>query len=58
MLQTIVTSSHISVQGEYVETLADGRVVVRTGKSLHVGRRIMALREHLTSTENRLAEAR
>lgn len=44
MFQTILTSSHISVQGEYVKTLPDGRVVVRTGDRLHIGTLIKAIK--------------
>ena len=37
MLQTILTSSRISVQGEFVREFNDGRVMIRVGKSLYVG---------------------
>ncbi|WP_112321148.1 hypothetical protein [Oceanibium sediminis] len=37
MVQTIVTSSHISVQGEFVKRLSDGRIVVRVGDAKFVG---------------------
>lgn len=38
MLQTIQTGSHISIQGEFVRRYEDGRVMVRVGQSLYVGR--------------------
>ncbi|MHA3978124.1 hypothetical protein ACW9UR_10615 [Halovulum sp. GXIMD14794] len=44
MLQTIVTASHISVQGELVKKLADGRVMVRVGAMEFIGMPIRALR--------------
>lgn len=37
MLQTILTSSRISVQGEFVRAFNDGRVMIRVGQSLYVG---------------------
>ena len=37
MFQTILTSSHISVQGEFVKQLDDGRVIVRVGDTYRVG---------------------
>jgi len=37
MLQTIITASHISVQGEFVKRLADGRVMVRVGRTKFIG---------------------
>ncbi|NNU79232.1 hypothetical protein HMH01_02160 [Halovulum dunhuangense] len=37
MYRTIVTSSHISVQGEFVKRLPDGREVVRVGDAEYVG---------------------
>ena len=51
MMRTIVTSSHISVQGEYVQTLKDGRVVVRIGDKLHIGQLISALRDTIKRPE-------
>jgi len=38
MMQTIVTSSHISVQGELVERLANGMVIIRVGTNEYLGR--------------------
>ena len=35
---TIMIGRYSSVQGQYVTSLPDGRVVVRVGPSLHVGR--------------------
>lgn len=43
MLQTIMTASHISVQGEFVKRLADGRVMVRVGAMRFVGNPIRAM---------------
>lgn len=40
MLRTIVMGSCVSVQGVYVRTLPDGRVVVRVGKEIFKGRPI------------------
>ncbi|MEM8658302.1 MAG: hypothetical protein AAGF22_09410 [Pseudomonadota bacterium] len=37
MLQTIVTSSYISVQGEFVKTMADGKIMIRVGRARYVG---------------------
>ncbi len=41
---TIMIGRYSSVQGQYVDTLADGRVVVRVGPSLHIGRPVSAVR--------------
>lgn len=37
MVKTIETASHISVQGEFVRKLPDGRVVVRVGNTTFAG---------------------
>lgn len=37
MYQTIQVSSRVSVQGEIVEKLPDGRVVIRDGLNLYRG---------------------
>lgn len=41
MYQTIQLSSRVSVQGEIVERLPDGRVVVRDGLNVYRGQPIM-----------------
>lgn len=38
MLRTIMIGQHLSVQGIYVTTLADGRMQVRVGKVIYTGR--------------------
>ena len=38
MYQTIQVSSCVSVQGEFVEMLSDGRMVIRAGSALYRGR--------------------
>ena len=38
MLRTITVGSCVSIQGTYVRTLPDGRIVVRVGKDLFEGR--------------------
>jgi hypothetical protein len=40
MYQTIQVSSCVSVQGEVVEALGDGRVVIRDGQTEYRGRPI------------------
>lgn len=40
MYQTIQLSSCVSVQGEFVERLCDGQVLIRDGKTLYRGRPI------------------
>ncbi|MEM8572502.1 MAG: hypothetical protein AAGG56_16570 [Pseudomonadota bacterium] len=40
MYQTIQLSSCVSVHGEFVETLKNGEVIVRVGKSTYRGRPI------------------
>jgi len=40
MYQTIQVSSCVSVQGEFVEVLADGQVVIRVGEKEYRGRPI------------------
>ena len=38
MLRTITIGSYMSVQGYFVRTLPDGRVVVRVGDQTYAGR--------------------
>ena len=38
MVRTITVGNYISVQGQFVRSLADGRIVVRVGKDEFVGR--------------------
>jgi hypothetical protein len=38
MLKTILIGSCVSVQGIFVRTLADGRIVVRVGERIFQGR--------------------
>jgi hypothetical protein len=40
MYQTIQLSSCVSVQGEFVERLCDGQVLIRDGKTMYRGRPI------------------
>ena len=40
MYQTIQVSSCVSVQGEFVEALADGQVLIRVGEAEYRGRPI------------------
>lgn len=40
MYRTIQVSSCVLIQGEFVEVLADGRVVIRDGKTEYRGRSI------------------
>lgn len=40
MYRTIQVSSCVLIQGEFVEVLADGRVVIRDGKTEYRGRPI------------------
>jgi hypothetical protein len=42
MYQTIQVSSCVSVQGEFVEALSDGQVVIRDGKTEYRGRPVSA----------------
>ncbi|SEJ37425.1 hypothetical protein SAMN05444007_104293 [Cribrihabitans marinus] len=42
MLRTIVMGSCVSVQGEFVQSLPDGRVKVRVGDRVYVGRPVQA----------------
>ncbi|SPF79016.1 hypothetical protein ALP8811_02950 [Aliiroseovarius pelagivivens] len=37
MLRTIMIGNYSMVQGRYVKTLSDGRIVVRVGHRLHIG---------------------
>lgn len=39
---TIMIGRYSSVHGQYISSLPDGRVVVRVGPSLHVGRPLSA----------------
>lgn len=41
MYQTIQVSSCVSVQGEFVESLADGQVVIRVGEAEYRGHPIV-----------------
>lgn len=41
MYQTIRLSSCVTIQGEFVEALANGEVVVRDGKSTYRGKPIL-----------------
>lgn len=41
MYQTIRVSSCVSVQGEFVECLSDGRVVIRVGESEYRGQPVV-----------------
>jgi hypothetical protein len=50
MMQTIVTSSHISVQGEVVKRLANGMVIIRVGTSEYIGRPVAAVRKMVSSS--------
>lgn len=38
MLRTITIGNYISVQGKFVKTLADGRIVVQVGQTAYAGR--------------------
>jgi hypothetical protein len=38
MYQTIQVSSRVFVQGEFIETLADGDVLIRDGRTVYRGR--------------------
>lgn len=42
MLRTITVGTHISVQGNFVSQREDGRIVVRVGEQLYVGRPVTA----------------
>jgi len=42
MLQTIVTGSHISVQGEFVRKIGPDQVMIRVGEALFVGRPVQS----------------
>lgn len=44
MMRTILTASHISVQGKFVKSLADGRVEVRVGDRYYVGKPVKFVR--------------
>ncbi|MDP5333549.1 MAG: hypothetical protein NWR54_00980 [Paracoccaceae bacterium] len=41
MLRTIMLGSCVSVQGTYVRTLADGRVLVRVGSREFIGQPVI-----------------
>lgn len=47
MVQTIVTSTRISVQGEFVKKLSDGRVMVRVGEARYIGKPIQRVIEQV-----------
>ncbi len=49
MMQTIVTASHISVQGKVVRRLANGMVIIRVGTSEFIGRPIAAMKKLVES---------
>lgn len=38
MLRTINVGNYISIQGQFVKTLADGRVSVRVGSQVYTGK--------------------
>ena len=38
MVRTITVGNYISIQGQFVRSLADGRIVVRVGREEFVGR--------------------
>ena len=40
MMCTIMVGRYSSVQGQFVRSLPDGRVVVQVGNHLHVGRAV------------------
>ena len=42
MMCTIMVGRYSSVQGQYVRSLPDGRMVVQVGQHMHVGRPITA----------------
>jgi hypothetical protein len=41
MLRTIILGSCVSVQGIYIKTLADGRILVRVGSREYTGRPVI-----------------
>jgi len=41
MLRTIVVGSCVSVQGTFEQQLDNGRIVVRVGEALYVGRPVL-----------------
>lgn len=43
MFRTIRVSSCVSVQGEFVEDLSDGRVVIRVGETEFLGQPVAGL---------------
>ncbi len=43
MMCTIMVGRYSSVQGQFVRSLSDGRVVVQVGNALHVGRPVTAV---------------
>ena len=42
MIRTITMGAHISVQGAYVRSLPDGKIVVRDGERIFAGRPVGA----------------
>ena len=42
MIRTITLGAHISVQGAFVRTLPDGKIVVRDGERIFAGRPVSA----------------
>ena len=38
MLRTINVGNYLSIQGQFVKTLADGRITVRVGDRIYTGR--------------------
>ena len=42
MIRTITLGAHISVQGAYVRSLPDGKIVVRDGERVFTGRPVNA----------------
>ncbi|WP_238367571.1 hypothetical protein [Mesobacterium pallidum] len=38
MLRTINVGNYISIQGQFVQTLSDGRVSVRVGNQVYTGK--------------------
>ena len=42
MIRTITLGAHISVQGAYVRSLPDGKIVIRDGERVFTGRPVGA----------------
>ncbi len=51
MLKTVMTSTCISVQGEFVRRFEDGRVMVRVGSSYHVGLPVQRVNRGLSAPQ-------